>query len=207
MRLLYVDGAVLVVAGHSFADTRRKLIDIMAREGGVLEWAKEHNCEFGVDKFQLFDFTKKTPVTPCQWAAFSSTALQLPPPRRFLVSSLTILRCRHIMLWHRNVAVPSPHPLVPPPPMPAPCRGFQMLSLCPQVRHYPLCVVIVGVWAQAYERGSVAVGFKRSRMVEKPRWGLLVLHWVSLSTSTSGDGGEEVAQVLLEHLSPLVKAR
>ena len=31
----------------------------MNRTGGVLEWAKNHNCEFGVEKFQLLDISRK----------------------------------------------------------------------------------------------------------------------------------------------------
>ncbi len=32
----------------------------MERPGGILEWASDHNCEYGVEKFQLVDFTTKT---------------------------------------------------------------------------------------------------------------------------------------------------
>ncbi len=38
----------------------------MEWNGEVLDWAKEHNCEYGVAKFQLVDFTRKphNTVTP-----------------------------------------------------------------------------------------------------------------------------------------------
>ncbi|KAF8811141.1 hypothetical protein BYT27DRAFT_7071727, partial [Phlegmacium glaucopus] len=32
----------------------------MNRPNGILEWARTHNCEFGIDKFQLLDLTKRT---------------------------------------------------------------------------------------------------------------------------------------------------
>jgi len=58
--LLFVDDATAIVAGKTFEDTHRMLRAIMERRGGIFEWAKEHNCGFGVEKFQLLDLTKKT---------------------------------------------------------------------------------------------------------------------------------------------------
>jgi hypothetical protein len=48
---LFMDDAYLLVIGRSFEETHAKLEDTMVRPGGVFEWAKTHNCEFGVDKF------------------------------------------------------------------------------------------------------------------------------------------------------------
>lgn len=38
----------------------------MKRSGGVLDWAKQHNCSFGVDKFKLVDFTRRREHVPGQ---------------------------------------------------------------------------------------------------------------------------------------------
>jgi len=57
--LLFVDDATIIVAGKNFEDTHRMLRSIMERRGGVFDWAKEHNCKFGVEKFQLLDLTKR----------------------------------------------------------------------------------------------------------------------------------------------------
>jgi hypothetical protein len=32
----------------------------MTWAGGVTEWAKDHNCEFGIKKFQLLDIMRKS---------------------------------------------------------------------------------------------------------------------------------------------------
>ena len=57
--LLFVDDAVIIVIGKDFAETHEKLRNIMNQTGGVFEWAKAHNCEFSIEKFQLLDITKK----------------------------------------------------------------------------------------------------------------------------------------------------
>ena len=65
--LLFVDNAAVVVTGKDFAETHEKLRNIMNRTNGIFEWAKIHNCEFGVEKFQLLDITKKlvpNPINP-----------------------------------------------------------------------------------------------------------------------------------------------
>ena len=77
--LLFVDDAVIIVIGKDFAETHEKLRNIMNRTGGVFEWAKAHNCEFGIEKFQLLDITKKRvphPINPKK---------RIPMPRKALV--------------------------------------------------------------------------------------------------------------------------
>ncbi|TFK17095.1 hypothetical protein FA15DRAFT_605742, partial [Coprinopsis marcescibilis] len=54
LMLLFVDDAGVAVLAKTFQETHRKLRDIMT-PGGVLEWASNHNCEFGIAKFQLLD--------------------------------------------------------------------------------------------------------------------------------------------------------
>jgi ribonuclease HI/endonuclease/exonuclease/phosphatase family metal-dependent hydrolase len=61
---LFIDDAYILVTGASFEDTHRKLKHIMVREDGVFQWATEHNCEFGVDKFQLLDCSRKREADP-----------------------------------------------------------------------------------------------------------------------------------------------
>ena len=56
--LLFVDDTAILVTGEDFNDTHRKLKDIMSREGGVMEWARTHNCMFGIENFQLLDLTR-----------------------------------------------------------------------------------------------------------------------------------------------------
>jgi hypothetical protein len=61
---LYIDDVYVLTLGRSFADTHHKLRDIMERLGGILQWATEHNCEFGLDKFQLLDLSRKREAIP-----------------------------------------------------------------------------------------------------------------------------------------------
>ena len=77
--LLFVDDAAVIAIGKDFTETHSKLRDIMNRTKGVFKWARLHNCEFGIDKFQLLDITKKTvpnPVNPRK---------RIPMPRNALV--------------------------------------------------------------------------------------------------------------------------
>ena len=61
---LFVDDTAILVTGQDFVDTHMKLKDIMLREGGVMEWAKTHNCTFGIEKFQLLDLSRKKVKDP-----------------------------------------------------------------------------------------------------------------------------------------------
>ena len=62
--LLFVDDTTIIVTGKDFTETHEKLCNIMNRMKGVFEWAKRHNCEFGIEKFQLLDITRKTVPHP-----------------------------------------------------------------------------------------------------------------------------------------------
>ncbi len=61
---LFIDDKAILVHGETFDETHQKIKDIMERTGGILEWARDHNCEYGVEKFQLVDFTSKTREVP-----------------------------------------------------------------------------------------------------------------------------------------------
>ena len=41
----------------------RRLMVCFIEMGGILQWADEHNCLFGIEKFQLIDFTRGKSVT------------------------------------------------------------------------------------------------------------------------------------------------
>src|ERR1700723_175242 len=56
---LFIDDAYVLVTGSDFTETHQQLQDIMERRGGIFDWAAAHNCEFGIDKFQLIDFTRR----------------------------------------------------------------------------------------------------------------------------------------------------
>lgn len=64
--LLFMDDATLVVWGPSFTATHQKLEHLMNDPGGVLDWARAHNCSFGLEKFQLADYTRKRAPHPTQ---------------------------------------------------------------------------------------------------------------------------------------------
>src|ERR1700690_401986 len=56
---LFVEDTYVLGIGADFTETTRKLKDIMERTGGVFDWAAEHNCEFGIEKFQLIALTRR----------------------------------------------------------------------------------------------------------------------------------------------------
>jgi ribonuclease HI/endonuclease/exonuclease/phosphatase family metal-dependent hydrolase len=76
--LLFVDDAVVIATAKDFSGTHEKLRDVMDKPNGIFDWATIHNCEFGVDKFQLLDFTRKTLPHPF------NTRKRIPYPRKAL---------------------------------------------------------------------------------------------------------------------------
>ena len=76
---IFVDDVALITTGRDFTETHRKLKEMMEREGGVLEWARTHNCSFGIEKFQLLDAGRKTMSNPL------GTGKRVPIPRPTLV--------------------------------------------------------------------------------------------------------------------------
>ncbi|KAF5370505.1 hypothetical protein D9615_010347 [Tricholomella constricta] len=69
----------IIAIGKDFAETHTTLLDVMERDRGVLRWAEEHNCEFGIDKFQLLDLTRK--LIPHTFM----TRRRVPTPRQALI--------------------------------------------------------------------------------------------------------------------------
>jgi hypothetical protein len=74
-----MDDAAIIVIGKDFLETHAKLRDIMNRVGGIFEWARDHNCEFGVEKFQLVDITRRLTPNPL------NPRKRIPTPRRTLI--------------------------------------------------------------------------------------------------------------------------
>jgi Reverse transcriptase (RNA-dependent DNA polymerase) len=77
--LLFVDDAVIIVTGKDFTETHKKLQDIMNQAGGIFEWARDHNCKFGIEKFQLLDISRK--LIPHQL----NPKKKIPVPRHALI--------------------------------------------------------------------------------------------------------------------------
>lgn len=62
--LAFVDDVALMASAKTFEECHEKLQVMMEMENGVLEWARTHNCTFGIDKFQLVDSSRKTMKNP-----------------------------------------------------------------------------------------------------------------------------------------------
>lgn len=59
-----VNDAAVITTGKIFSEMHDKLCNIMNCSGGIFKWAKLHNCEFSIEKFQLLDITKKMAPNP-----------------------------------------------------------------------------------------------------------------------------------------------
>jgi hypothetical protein len=56
----FADDIALFARGKSFISTHRALGQLLRREGGILDWAIDHNCNYAKKKWGLVDFTHKT---------------------------------------------------------------------------------------------------------------------------------------------------
>ena len=54
---LFIDDTYILMVGDNLEETHGKIKHIMEKADGVFQWAADHNCEFGVDRFQLLDLT------------------------------------------------------------------------------------------------------------------------------------------------------
>ena len=108
--LLFVNDMEILVTGEDFNNTHRKLKDIMSREGGVMEWARTHNCTFGIEKFQLLDLTRqkrKDPLRPQKRIPVARPDLLLNGQRIKLTPTVKFLGL-HIdreLRWKEQIAV------------------------------------------------------------------------------------------------------
>ena len=57
--ILFVDDNSVLVIGKDFRETANKMRDMFSREGGINEWAVNHNCNFGPKKYQLCQLTRR----------------------------------------------------------------------------------------------------------------------------------------------------
>jgi len=92
----YVDDVTFLVEGTDFKDTHSKMQHMITREDGILAWAKKHNCEFSIPKFQVVDFTRKLEpaivVTPHEGTQVGARASTTAPNRGNINSSGPELR-------------------------------------------------------------------------------------------------------------------
>jgi hypothetical protein len=51
----------------------------MNHAGGIFKWAKDHNCEFGIEKFQLLDIMQRLTPHPL------NPRKRIPTPRQALM--------------------------------------------------------------------------------------------------------------------------
>ena len=73
---LFIDDAYILTIGDSVEETHDKVKRIMEKANGVFKWADQHNCEFGVDKFQLLDLTRRRETDPARQG--KTRAIQRP---------------------------------------------------------------------------------------------------------------------------------
>jgi ribonuclease HI len=53
----YVDDAILIATGKTFAEAHTKLADMMLRSNGMINWSKSHNSSIEYSKLALIDFS------------------------------------------------------------------------------------------------------------------------------------------------------
>ena len=54
-----MDDTTILAEGANLQEACDKLTSIMIRPDGALEWAKDHECHFALDKFGLMELTRK----------------------------------------------------------------------------------------------------------------------------------------------------
>jgi hypothetical protein len=55
--VLFVDDNSILAIGKDFHTTHSKLHNMINREDGINWWAEDHNCNFGIVKYQLYDLS------------------------------------------------------------------------------------------------------------------------------------------------------
>ncbi|PPR07816.1 hypothetical protein CVT24_002896 [Panaeolus cyanescens] len=58
----FVDDVGVIATAHDFRTAHKGIKKVMDGRGGIMEWARTHNCTFGMEKFQLIDFSRKKTV-------------------------------------------------------------------------------------------------------------------------------------------------
>jgi hypothetical protein len=62
--VLFVDDNSILAVGKDFHTTHSKLRDMINWEDGINRWAEDHNCTFGVAKYQLCDLSHRRIPAP-----------------------------------------------------------------------------------------------------------------------------------------------
>jgi len=52
----YIDDAIISATAKTFKEAHEKIIEMMTRDGGAIEWTKKHNSHFEFSKLVLIDF-------------------------------------------------------------------------------------------------------------------------------------------------------
>ena len=60
----YVDDIALIATGTDFEETTQRLKDMMTREDGGLQWSREHNSRFEVNKSAILHLSRRTVPDP-----------------------------------------------------------------------------------------------------------------------------------------------
>ena len=60
----YVDDIALIATGTGFEETTQRLTDMMTRNGGGLQWSRDHNSRFEVSKSAVLHLSRKTAPDP-----------------------------------------------------------------------------------------------------------------------------------------------
>jgi Reverse transcriptase (RNA-dependent DNA polymerase) len=57
--VLFVDNNSVLAVGRNFNNTGRMICNMFKRKGGIDEWVANHNCNFGIKKYQLCQLMRK----------------------------------------------------------------------------------------------------------------------------------------------------
>jgi ribonuclease HI len=80
--LAYMDDLTVVAVGRNVKEAHKKLEKVICRKDGVLDWAKVHNCRFGMLKTYLVDFTREKERIPVQPQLDVGQAGNRTPPKK-----------------------------------------------------------------------------------------------------------------------------
>jgi hypothetical protein len=57
--IAYINDAFMLATGHNFQNTHQKLIDMISKERGVINWSKTHSSPLKYSKLALINFTSR----------------------------------------------------------------------------------------------------------------------------------------------------
>ena len=80
----YVDDVALIAIGSDFTETNNRLVNMMTKDEGGLQWSRDHNSRFEVSKSAVLHFSKKTIPDPDE----AGGRIPLPKPALTLVQQV-----------------------------------------------------------------------------------------------------------------------